>query len=64
MLDVSRIKRLLTAAFIGRVITALLRPGVGGREAVLGIIALVRIAIQVRCPSSLGGGLVSRWEWL
>ena len=67
-LDVSRIKRLLTDAFIGRVITALLRPGVGGRETVLGIIAPARVTIQVMCPSSLGGrggvGLVSRWEWL
>ena len=38
-LDVSRIKRWLTGAVIGRVITTLLRPGVGGRAAVLGVIA-------------------------
>ena len=63
-LDVSLIKRLLTDALIGRVITTLLRPGVGGREAVLGFISPVRVTIQVRLPSSLGGSLVSRWEWL
>ena len=63
-LDVSRIKRLLIDALIGRVITAQLWPGVGGREAVLGIIVPVWVTIQVRCPSSLRGGLVSRWEWL
>ena len=37
-LDVSQIKRWLTDAIIGRVITALLWPGVGGHAAVLGII--------------------------
>ena len=72
-LDVLRIKRLWTNAFVGWVITALLRPGVCGREAALGIVAGVGVLIQVIWPSSLGGGsaghsvwlqLVSRWEWL
>ena len=61
-LDVSRIKRLLTDVFLGRVITALLWPGVGGREVVLGIIAPVGVTIQVMHP--WGGGFAVQSVWL
>ena len=54
-----------TDAFVGWVITALLRPGVGGREAVVGIVAPVGVMmIQVIWLSSLGGSFAGHSVWL